>query len=1316
MDRVFSATISALAFLSAAARRGYRKAPREMKRWGKCFGRQALLTLLITQLLLPAPFAYAPDPPQPPDQNNQQPIPRGEEPPQPPPEGVDLGASGAVAFDPTSLETFRGMGIIPDEVGDDEVNPAALEHAAAMVTGIARAGQESSRLNISAVRRNMALLLDQHLIDTQTGQEYDLTITNLRRPNVGVAPGVVERALHVEPTANGVLLSVAENRYQHRIRFKAGVELLDYDWDNARVHLLASDGTRHVIEVSALGPTRESQGLLYNASIPVLYLGKAQTVAGQPANRIRIIQRRVDPVDRSRAAQEARLDRNARHRRRLEWISNGNLVTRLEENLEMVRPIPLHPELERQLKAQSPDGKVWHDSGDVAICYADGDKEQIVGKESAVANDALIGLQMGPLFALWTLASPDSAQAVRDLRDARGSGQEAVAEVLNDPGAFEEFYVGGVQRALSRIPAPALNNMNASVQRTIARVASANRQGTPGAIRDRFTQEDWEEDYRYFQDLVATARETNRRREGRGYLNPLRYNTVNRLTEWGSRQVDKLSNFDLPKRMRQACTVLKWPAIVAGGALAIAAAGAGADYMLNHGNNVALAADTLAETWNHTVNYTVPVLQNPSYTWDMMRYSMTARMAILLSVFAIAWLARPFCQHGVNKLITITGIKYLFSITIIPPQRLLAILTGRSRLIDAMKNGYTPWRFLMPLGAVRSASIDTVSAQIDESNRLRSLSTALAIHAVAQAEGIDPLLLMQQMVATEDAEAGAPDPKVRVERTRAVAIALTDCFLNGNGRNIAKALQDHPEEFAATLDRARAVAAGMVGVQGDNTRPATLPFLRCVVARNFAMGVGWFGEAKWRNLLNPQPPQDFADYVARSYLIDGILTFVVSSFSGRFADPSRPDLLAYQPGIPGFNTHEYLVLNDFEQTALHLGASAANDYLSAGYEGQAAFSAYRPAGLMDEDRTVASRSFWRDSWSILGLLLNVRRNNYLVGFGIRSWTQCVTLLQGFFVIGMVLRLFEGVVQGEELATIFTADAFVHATVGQTYFIYIAPFVYRWFWAVALTTTRSLQAQINQLAGDFPDHFAQLQVAVRNGDEKKAKAEAIHMIELYAQRVRGVPKEILDSIKTRDDEDALVWAARVLEACRTAPPVPEVTNELANKGIVYVGGVVTTILAMKLMVDSFDKRPFWGKDNPPDSWGFDTSDWNMWDGVSPHDSVPALMAKSLLNVTAIWGLGHVINIGVDATKLALAARWVASAQNADNPVELREATAARDSALGAFSSSVDGLLTMPGLGMLAPPPPSVTTGAARLEHKCGDAVAEQDRRMGPAAAP
>ncbi|MBI1862131.1 MAG: hypothetical protein HYR96_14550 [Deltaproteobacteria bacterium] len=1082
---------------------------------------------------------------------------------------------------------------------------------------IERAGNTSARLALTAVQRNVGLLLNQELIDTQTGKVYDLTVENLALPRASVPAGLVNRALTVEKTDNGVVLGLKGNRYKHRISLNPGVELVDFDWDSDVVELLLSDGSRHVIEVSSLGPTSENmaQGLLFSAPIPVFYLGIAQSVNGKPVNRIRILQRRVDPVDRSRAAQLARLDRNPRTREQGLLSANRDLVNRVADNLELLRPVPLAPELEQILKTHSDDGQAWLYAGDTALIHDDGNSEEMVGCDSRLTEVGMIGLQMGPLTGLWHIASPESAKASKDLFDLRNSAKLAVSEMVSDPEELARFFRDGTQSALSRIPASALNATNDYAIRIAERVKKLKEQGTPDALRDAFTGEQQLADYESFKRYHSELTERTLAHEKKSLWNPSRYPFARRM---GTRMADfgkGIASFDLPRRMRQVTTVLKKPLVA--GAIAIASSAAATDYMANHGQNVGLVVDTVTSAWNHVQDFTVPIMRDMNYAKDVTLYSFPSRTAMMMSVFLLAAAAYPFTQHSINKLITRSGLKYLFSASIMPPQRFLAGLTLRPELVDAMKKGHFPRELLNPMGRLSSSWPDRLalaSRNINDHNRYKSIASAIALTAIADRQGIDMAALLSSP------ELATPSSNL--------ALGLGDLLGNSSQGTLFRALNESPEEFFHSLLNARQLASSVLIPSGAIDRAPGMAIMRSIVLPNILSSVGNFQEARYQALRDPQPTQDFSDYVMRGYLVDGLFSLIQSTYiRGRYADFENPDALAYQAD-GALWTNKMIWINDWEQIFLHLGASAAVDFLSSGLEAKAVFNFLQPASGYDLDRTTGTRSAARDGLEYFKLLFDLRGNNYLVGFGERSWNQCVRLLQGFFLIGMGLRLFEGMLGGEPVSSLFSMQSFEHATVGQLYFVFAAPFVYRWVWAVVITSMRAFGAQIGKMSAGYQDHYTQLMASLNKKDIAGARREADHMVSLYDREFRSIPQNIRDSLKRTANDNPLEWANRVLEACRNTPPVPEGSNEKVNKAIMFVASVATTYLAGFLMVDSFENRPFRGFDVPEGQMGFDTSDWFAWNGMSRRDSIPALMFKSLLNIMAIWGAGHAFNVARD----------------------------------------------------------------------------------------
>lgn len=1215
-----------------------RKQPKTL---GATFLRATMLGVLVTQLAMPA-RSFAEDKAEP----------------------------GTVTESNFAGVAVEGVEITPD--GQD------------LLKQLEAAGDARTRISMSAVKRNTGFLLNQTLVKKQRGrrQEWDLTLTDLARPMVSTGAGKVDRALEIRPIENGFALSIEGHEYDHEIRFSPDgianrdLQVLDYDWDNELVYLLLSDGSLHAIEVSSLQP------LMYQASIPMFYLGQAKTTNGKPVNRIRLVARRVDPTDNSRAAQEARLDRNPANRKRLEEISNGDIVTRLKANLELVKPVDLAPELEDGLKRIAKDGKARLPGGDLGLIHFDGETETLVGLESRLASTAEIGLQLGPLSGLWFLASPEAANHTKELAILRGAAQRTIDEVVSDPAEFQAFYDRNLQRTLSRMPRAAMVSLDGYVVRTMSRVKKTAENKTPDALRDTFTPEQWREDYAYFQDLVKTAEATAERAQARSWYNPLRYTTGARVATFFR---EKAQGFSLAKKMRQACTVLKYP-LLAG---ALAAGVAGTDYYVNHGQNVALAVDTVQSTWAHVQKNVVPIFNNMDDVWNVTSRTIPARMAILFSVFAAAWLARPFMQHGVNKILTMTGIKYLFAKSTIPPQRFLATVTNRVPLLNAAKQGYFPLSFLNPLNGIFGLSESAVlraSEKVDRKNTNRSLGVALALQTLATRNGVP----VEELLQADGYKADRAELPSLVRR-------LTYDLGHGEGATLVRNFAPDPEAFVGTLQQMSARAKAIAEKRGFRAAvPKAYTYVRSQLVRDVLLKTANYGEARYQMLWNPDPSQQFSNVVARSYAIDGMLTIVTSCYAGVFADPANPAGMAYQPGMPLLNTHPWMLLNDFEQMFLHLGASAANDFLAIFNDPDALqiFQQYRPASAYDHPRRLGQRSAARDGAAMVWDVGRLRANNWVVAFGKRSWTQTITLLQGFFVVGMGLRLLEGVLSGQGIESVFSGASLLHATVGQLYFLYLAPFAYRWFWAIYYNTWNTLTKDVKAIGGNLGDRILQLDKAIETGDVDTMEREVEQLVADYAAGRRDVPADVRAAVARRPGEDLKSWATRVLEFARSEPPLPEEPNENVGRASVLVGGIVTTVLAMTVMMASFEKRPFWGAPMPDGSVpGIDWHDWNLWDGVSPHDAVPVLLLKSLATIYTMWLAGHAFNTVYDT------GRW------AWNRVRYGKGTKETTAAAESLNGAVKGFLTVPGIDLLAPKAPLVPPGAGAHEEACAKAVAE-----------
>ena len=171
----------------------------------------------------------------------------------------------------------------------------------------------------------------------------------------------------------------------------------------------------------------------------------------------------------------------------------------------------------------------------------------------------------------------------------------------------------------------------------------------------------------------------------------------------------------------------------------------------------------------------------------------------------------------------------------------------------------------------------------------------------------------------------------------------------------------------------------------------------------------------------------------------------------------------------------------------------------------------------------------------------------------------------------------------------------------------------------------------------------------------AKKAALQIVEIYDQRHRFISDELRAKLVQKEGQSDEEWLLDVLQVCVEKAAAPNKPNEKVSSGFVLLGGIVTSMLSMLLLMDSFDARKFWGDGSlsADDMVGEDANMAAVWaaeraaefgfdpstiflpvSGVSRADSMPSVILKSLANIYALWVSGRVFNVGWDKGRMLL----------------------------------------------------------------------------------
>ena len=1149
-----------------------------------------------------------------------------------------------------------------------------------ILDGVAKATSPKSRLVLTAVERNIGFLNSQFLLDKNGNEIGQLGRLNVNRQKVIVPEGLAQHGLKAEAYYNegehSLRLKLDGYKETVELRFGRNQLVTSIVQTDEWLYFLMDDASLHGIEL------KEIHNFFFNTVVPVTFLGQGP-VNGFLPKEIKRVQRRNIPADRSKNAQLRRFDLNPRTLEEAKEEATGALVRDMKAIAQEMRLPPLHSSLERKLRedlmaseGEAAADKVF-DSLNVAIIGETDEGKCIIDFETRTETEAKAATQDSALMGLSFFSDPDSMADVEEMGAINETAATAISDLVNNPTNLQNLINSGLRESLGMLDKTAMRTRMRNSLAAMSKIAEAKKEGTKDALSDRFSYADLQSDLEYLNGTFIPEIET-----AAEYNDSLSKNIFARMTR---AVVKKVKKFDIVKRMNNVVRTMAKPTVITAG---VGAAAYAVDQRFFDGHGTAFSADLALGFWNWVKMHTT--LQNMSYTVDMVTHSFPFRAALIAAVFAGAALAKPFSQHSRATLMTIAGIKYLFSFAMYPVTRIVPKFTGRMGFVEAAREGKFAGRYLVPFSFLfggKEKYAEKVSEQIRNRDDAQTIAGAVAIASWAASRNQTPFeALMTLAQGQEDSEAN----RIRLSN---LMVAVTDLvtpkgIINKDPRyahKVAAAVNSSPEVFEKMFAELRAATDTALKNKGDVT-PGILPQVRLYFLKALLEKYAQFGEETYKTVANPMPDETTSGIIARSLAVDGLFTIAISGMMGDWANFHEPENLSYRPqlfemkdmsvGEPGslIYTNPMAVVQDLEQVYLHLGAMAAGLVTAVAREGKALFRTSGPASAVDFDRETGRNTFFKDAKLMLKEMLNIRKNNPLDAIGMRSWKQCVTLFPGMFVVGMGLRLINGMMEGgltpsydafmtdpNYLAT-FSAlwgKALTDATIGQIFFLFVAPFAYRWFWGFNQVHMAGLEGTLKEMGEKYQKQYLLLAQALKQKDLPMGQAAAKQIIEMYQQEHRALDPKLRAALDQHEGEDTIVWIERVLKVCQEQAPVAEKPNELLAKGYVLVGSVITTVLAIYLMTASFAERSFWG--NPAadlsntvdlgnasvnsavnstlDSLDQTARDLNLdptkvfiWKGLAEHNSLPLVAAKSVAYVMAMMATGRLLNVGLDQTRL------------------------------------------------------------------------------------
>jgi hypothetical protein len=1261
---------------------------------------------------------------------------------------IAFGPSLSYAPDPNGENPAPVTAVGSTQEEQSNVSPAVAEFAAAA----AAAKKNNAPFYLENWRRNTGFILGHTLTEKPGAEPLDISQLQLDRSASAHQHGVVQYALEVKADGHKLSFSLKGDERVHTIDLTnlggENFKVRDFDWDNEFVHILLENGDYYTAEVDALRTS------LFQTWFPLYYMGNADKAVGQRIDHVRILQRRVDPADRSAAAQMARLDFNEKTAESIRKNASADLVVRLKENLEMVKPFKVAPALEA-VSEKTESGEPLFDAGNLGFFLNNGDGTETLAEIETVEKiTAKVGTQEPFIDAMVTMANPDTAESLRDTQGVSQTALEEMTAILGDPQRLQEFESSGLRGVLSNIDKRTLQATRAHTVRLAKAMLDAYKNGTRDALRDRFTPSQLEEANNYFSALVTEAESivATRGEPKRGLTR-----TMDAIQTWSEK---RFGRYDPIKRMRAVGTALKKPLFYSG--LAVASA-ASLDYLVTNGNNVTWATETMMGMWNlattewipnitssigtalapvgnalapvgdalapigqwasDTAAPYIPIIKSPSAIAKTVIFSWPAQLALLMSPLILAKLGSRWSQYSANELLVIKGIKWCFSWATLPPMR--AALNAPQAAVDAtrytlsapfmatlgafnvarwgyryvtnqvrsdlgfstvpyqsiplryallpspvsfasteahnaLRRGYIPFSLARPFftQAGQTAAVERLNAKIDNKEAKKFAAKALAVRLAADKHRLNPFDLLAKI-------ANSGNSKLTRRELSLITIAMTD-QISSDDKGTAISGDAQASEFIESLAHFTALADKEVSL-AIRPAPGAAAQLRFVTLPRLISASANFGEAAYEEVADPKPAEAACRYVVNGYLMDSFFGVGQTTFVGAWANPNDPDALAYQPD--GFlNTHSGVWINLNEQVALHLGLVAALTVTTWSKEDDKVFQRYAPASTMDVNRNKGAETVGQSLASLVRNGFDWRNSNPAEIFGKRSWRQCVQLFQGFFLIGTGIRLLEGLLEGtlsvapggvsdlakalyggslENMQSSLAAmadpatltawgtawkDAMLKAIDGQIYFLFLAPFAYRYWWAEDQAIVEGMEREVAQLGGEFQTQFSVFSQALGRKDLDAAEEAGNKLLDMYQAEHRSIPDDVLLAVRRKQGEDRETWMQRLMQTAVKESAVAEQINPKVNKGRFLAVSFITTLLAGYLMQGSLNGRQILGDGSAP--FGIDLTHWNLFFGTTPGDGAHAIILKSLVMINAIWLAGLTYKAAWDGGKIAV----------------------------------------------------------------------------------
>gem|GEM_PF-4103058 len=1265
---------------------------------------------------------------------------------------IAFGPSLSYAPDPAGENPAPVTAVGSTQEDQSNVSTAVADFAAAA----AAAKKNNAPFYLENWRRNTGFILGHSLIEKPGAEPLDISQLQLDRSASAHQHGVVQYALEVKADGHKLSFSLKGDERVHTIDLTnlsgENFKVRDFDWDNEFVHILLENGDYYTAEVDALRTS------LFQTWFPLYYMGNADKAVGQRIDHVRILQRRVDPADRSEAAQMARLDFNEKTAESIRKNASTELVVRLKENLQMVKPFKVAPALEA-VSEKTESGEPLFDAGNLGFFLNNADGTETLAEiETVEKMTAKVGIQEPFIDAMVTMANPDTDESLRDTQGVSQTALEEMTAILGDPQRLQEFESSGLRGALSNIDKRTLQATRAHTVRLAKAMLDAYKNGTRDALRDRFTPSQLEEANKYFSALVTEAESIV---ETRGEPKRGLTRTMDAVQSWSEK---RFGRYDPIKRMRAVGTALKKPLFYSG--LAVASA-ASLDYLVNHGNNVTWATETMMGMWSLATTEWIPhvtssigtalapvrdalapvgnalapvgqwasdlaapympIVQSPAVIGKTILFSWPGQLALLMSPLVLAKLGSRWSQYSANELLVIKGIKWCFSWATLPamraalnapqaavdatrytlsapfmatlgafnvarwgyryvtnqirsdlannlPKPLLSLVPSQwlstvpyrsiplrygllpspvsfasTEAHNALRRGYIPFSLARPFftQAGQTAAVERLNARIDNKEAKKFAAKALAIRLAADKHRMNPFDLLAKI-------ANSGNSKLTRRELSLITIAMTN-QISSDDRGTEISGDAQAGDFIESLAHFTVLADKEVSL-AIRPAPGAAAQLRFVTLPRLISASANFGEAAYEEVADPKPTDAACRYVVNGYLMDSFFGVGQTTFVGAWANPSEPNDLAYQSD--GFlNTHSGVWINLNEQVALHLGLVAALTVTTWSKEDDKVFQRYAPASTMDINRNKATETVAQSLGSLVRNGLDWRNSNPAEIFGKRSWRQCVQLFQGFFLIGTGIRLLEGLLEGtlavapggvsdlakaiyggslENMQSSLAAmadpatltawgtawkDAMLKAIDGQIYFLFLAPFAYRYWWAEDQAIVEGMEREVAQLGGEFQTQFSVFSQALNRKDLDAAEEAGNKLLDMYQAEHRSIPDDVLLAVRRQQGEDRETWMQRLMQTAVKESAVAEQINPKVNKGRFLAVSFITTLLAGYLMQGSLNGRQILGDGSAP--FGIDLTHWNLFAGTTPGDGAHAIIVKSLLMINAIWlaGLGY-----------------------------------------------------------------------------------------------